>query len=548
MDSLSGLRVAIYARHSTHMQAGSAEDQIARCISLVEQQDGMVAGIYRDEARTGATTTRRKGINRLVSDAGAERFDAVLFEDLSRLSRDIADTATVFRVLTFAGIALHSVTEGRINELHIGLKGTMNALYLKDLGDKSRRGLRASVKRGRLLSYPYGYERNPTFDATGKQIPGQARIKEAEAAIVRRMYAECAAGKPIAEIVRDLNREGVPSPRGGKWSKTALYGARSRRDGILRRPLYVGDYVWGRHAYPTDPGTGRKIRQPLARTEWATTEVPHLAIVERELWEKVQERLTQRPRRPQPQNKLARRPSQPAAPRHHVTSRITWCARCGGRLTTVRGGWLRCYRHDSQMICDQAHQIPRRAVIRRALRVLRMRLANRRHYLLDLIRQEHEKRRLSTTATATERDGLEATVAFRRQKLAALLDLIEDGTGGDETRIRIRRHEKQLRADMRSLENLAAATAPVAEQNLAGVEWRAGVRLRAAIDRLLTVDENDVEAIELVRRALDRIETAYRGPGRARLRADPRLDPAGIYDLGLESHDNHEVATAAEAA
>ena len=216
MDSLSGLRVAIYARHSTHMQTGSAEDQIARCITLVEQQGGQVGGIYRDEARTGATTAHRDGINRLVDDAAHERFDAVLFEDLSRLSRDIADTAAVFRDLTYAGITLHSVTEGRISALHIGLKGTMNQLFLTDLRDKSRRGLRASVKRGRVLNYPYGYEKIPMFDESGKQVPGQARINPAQAAVVRRIFEECAEGKPIAEIVGDLNRDGIPSPKGGK--------------------------------------------------------------------------------------------------------------------------------------------------------------------------------------------------------------------------------------------------------------------------------------------------------------------------------------------
>ncbi len=548
MDSLSGMRVAIYARHSTHLQTGSAEDQISRCIALVEQDGGLVAGIYRDEARTGATTAHRDGINRLVGDAAGERFDAVLFEDLSRLSRNLADTATVFRELTSAGIALHSVTEGRITDLHVGLKGTMNALFLKDLGDKSRRGLRASVKRGRVLHYPYGYERNPTFDATGKQIPGQARINQAEGAVVRRIYEECAAGKPVAEIVRDLNRDGIPSPTGGKWSNVTLYGARARRDGILRRPIYAGEYIWGRFSHTTDPKTGKKTRQPHPRSEWETMQVPHLAIVERSLWAKVQERLAHRPLRRKLKKNLPRRPNQPAGPPLHVTSGITWCARCGGRLTTVRGGWLRCHRRAHHMICDQAFQIPRQAIIRRALRVLRMRLANRHRDLLDLIAAEHGKRLADNTARLAQREEIEAAVARRRKKLARLLDIIEDGTGGDEARVRIRHHEKSLRADILALEDLAATTARTAGQNLAAVEERATARLLGALDRLLTVDINDAGAIELVRQALARIEAAYRGPGRVRLRADPHLDPAGIYDLGLDRQDGHQARPTGKGA
>ena len=45
----------------------------------------------------------------------------------------------------FAGIQLTTLSEGPINELHIGLKGTMNALFLKDMADKTRRGLRGRV-------------------------------------------------------------------------------------------------------------------------------------------------------------------------------------------------------------------------------------------------------------------------------------------------------------------------------------------------------------------------------------------------------------------
>ena len=44
--------------------------------------------------------------------------------------------------------------EGIVNELHIGLKGTMNALYLKDLADKTRRGMIAAVLKG---SVPGGW-------------------------------------------------------------------------------------------------------------------------------------------------------------------------------------------------------------------------------------------------------------------------------------------------------------------------------------------------------------------------------------------------------
>ena len=39
-----------------------------------------------------------------------------------------------------------TLAEGDITFLHIGLKGTMNAMFLKELADKTRRGLRGRIE------------------------------------------------------------------------------------------------------------------------------------------------------------------------------------------------------------------------------------------------------------------------------------------------------------------------------------------------------------------------------------------------------------------
>ena len=70
-------------------------------------------------------------------------------EGLDRLSRDQEHTASLFKQLAFAGVRLVTVAEGEIGELHVGLKGTMNALFLRDLALKTHRGLRGRVEQGR---------------------------------------------------------------------------------------------------------------------------------------------------------------------------------------------------------------------------------------------------------------------------------------------------------------------------------------------------------------------------------------------------------------
>ena len=85
-----------------------------------------------------AEARNRPGLNALLERAG--EFDVVVAESLDRLSRDQEDIAGLYKRLRFAGVRIVTLSEGEVSELHIGLKGTMGALFLKDLGDTTRRG------------------------------------------------------------------------------------------------------------------------------------------------------------------------------------------------------------------------------------------------------------------------------------------------------------------------------------------------------------------------------------------------------------------------
>ncbi len=78
----------------------------------------------------------------------AARFIIEPLDALDRLSRDQEDVAGLHKQLTFSDVRLITLAEGEINELHVGLKGTMNALFLKNLALKTRRGLEGRVRQG----------------------------------------------------------------------------------------------------------------------------------------------------------------------------------------------------------------------------------------------------------------------------------------------------------------------------------------------------------------------------------------------------------------
>jgi site-specific DNA recombinase len=92
----------------------------------------------------------------------------------------------------------------------------MNALYLKDLAQKTHRGLEGRVRSGMSGGgICYGYDLVP-----GQ--PGALRLNQAEAAIVLRILEEYAAGRSPRAITMRLNQEGVPGPFGRPWRDTTI--------------------------------------------------------------------------------------------------------------------------------------------------------------------------------------------------------------------------------------------------------------------------------------------------------------------------------------
>src|SRR5882762_3145827 len=181
MPGDSPMRAVIYARYSTDLQReASIEDQVRVCRQRIEREGWKLVATYSDAASSGASRLR-PGYQKLLEDARAGAFDVVMAEALDRLSRDQEDVAALYKRLSFAGIKMVTLAEGEISELHVGLKGTMNALFLKDLAAKTRRGLRGRVEQGRSGGgLCFGYDVVRELDARGQLVTGARKIDEAE--------------------------------------------------------------------------------------------------------------------------------------------------------------------------------------------------------------------------------------------------------------------------------------------------------------------------------------------------------------------------------
>ncbi len=206
--------------------------------------------MFSDYAISASNLRTRPGMLALMEAARARDFDVVIAEALDRISRDQEDVAAIFKRLNHADVKLITLTEGEINELHVGLKGTMNALFLKDLAEKTRRGQRGRVEVGRIPGgNSYGYRMIRRIAEDGNLIRGEREIHPDEAAVVRQIFADYASGQPPRAIAASLNRQGIPSPRGGLWNASTINGSRQRKNGILNNELYLGRITYNRQRF-----------------------------------------------------------------------------------------------------------------------------------------------------------------------------------------------------------------------------------------------------------------------------------------------------------
>jgi len=402
---------AIYARFSTDKQnEKSTEDQFALCRDLAAREGLAVVKQYEDKAKSGASFLGRDGINDLLADAKQGTFDVVLAESIDRLSRDQEDIAHIFKRMRHAGVKIITSSEGEVNELHIGLKGTMGALYLKDLADKTRRGLSGVVRDGRHAGgKAYGYKAVP-----GK--PGGLEIVEHEAEVVKEIFALYVSGKTPRYIAKALNARQVLPPRGKVWTASTINGSRERRNGIILNDLYQGVITWNRQSFSKDPDTGKRVSRPNPQSEWQTCDAPHLRIVPHDLWQAAQA------------NKAARGGPRPHTKRKHkyLLSGLLKCGCCGAGMTVhdtrnsrVR---LRCARMYEAGACDNRAAYDMRVIEKLVFDALRPKFSTP-EMMADFVKGYNERlRRQSADSTSrrakTERGLAETRASIERwQKL-----------------------------------------------------------------------------------------------------------------------------------
>ncbi len=490
---------ATYARYSSDAQrAASIDDQERNCDAVAERHGWTVEHRYRDHAVSGAVSDRPE-YRRMLEDAEAGQFQALLIDDLSRLGRDQVECEQAIRRLEYWGIRILAVSDGYdsadpagTRKIHRAFKNMMNELYLDDLREKTHRGLTGQALKGHNAGgRTYGYRHVPIEDPTRTDRLGRPlviavrrEVDPEQAAVVRRIYTWYADGHSPMWIAAELNRLGIEAPRGGTWSRTAIYGDRRAGVGILNNPLYRGDYIWNRSRWVKDPDTGRRRRIERPESEWIVHHMPELRIVDEDLWRRVASRLDAN-RRESTSRALAGKGTGGRRPKY-LFSGLLVCGVCGANYVLANNRAYGCAGHRDRgtHVCDNAIHVRRDLVESRLLEHIKEELLT--DEAMAYFRKE-TTRLLGERKRETDDEGLRRRLGKLEREIENMVDAIRQGTISTALQNALTEAETQR-------DRLAAELATRETATLPDILPRLGQHYRELVDRLEDSLKTDIPA------------------------------------------------------
>ncbi len=282
------LRVAAYCRVSTNNeeQLSSYKSQIEYYTNKInENPNWTMAGIFADEGLSGTSTKKRKEFNRMIQKCKKGRIDLILTKSISRFSRNTLDCLTNIRMLKSLGIGVVLEKEGvntmeEDDETILTILGSFAQAESESLSKNVKLGFRQSFKAGKV---PFHYK---GFLGYRRGADGQPEIVPEEAEIVKRIFHRYLAGQSVPAIKKELESDGIPSPKGKeKWSVGVIQY-------MLRNERYIGDALLQK-TYISDMLT-KRIKKNNGEQPQYYVENNHVSIVDRDTFQRVQEEISRR--------------------------------------------------------------------------------------------------------------------------------------------------------------------------------------------------------------------------------------------------------------
>lgn len=288
------MNIVIYARYSSEKQTEqSIEGQLRVCKEYAKKHSYTILKEYIDREKTGQND-KRPAFLEMIEDAKKQEFNYILVYKLDRFSRDKYDNAIYKHQLKQYNVKVISATENIDDspegELLEGILEIFASMYIKDLSQKTKRGMRESILKGNTIGgiALYGY----------KVVDKKIVIDQEKAAAIRYLFEEYANGKSKKKIIEELNNKGYRTRQG---KKLTVHNFQNN----LKNKKYTGVFDNGelinKNYYP--------------------------AIISKDLFDKVQLKLEEHKRAPATQK----------AKIEYVLTGKAFCGYCGANLFGISG-------------------------------------------------------------------------------------------------------------------------------------------------------------------------------------------------------------------
>ncbi len=330
-------KAGLYTRLSvddgiTDRESNSITSQKQMLMQYAQYHGIEVVETYVDDGWSG-TNFERPDFKRMIADIESGKINTVITKDLSRLGRDYLQTGYYTDMyfpskrVRYIAISDGIDTSTGYNEM-APFKNLFNDFYARDISKKIRSTMKTKARAGIYHSTvpPFGYKKSPA--------DSHMLLRDEETApIVIKMYELSASGRGPAAIANYLRAKKVPIP--AYWhhvrGERTWQGYKGEGDvsnyrwfdttvrSILQHEVYIGNLVAQRQTHIFK--VGKSFVKP--KEEWMIVEDVFEPIVDKELWERVQESFSN-PTRARKKTGLA-----------SIFSGMVFCDTCNRRISFV---------------------------------------------------------------------------------------------------------------------------------------------------------------------------------------------------------------------
>ena len=279
------LRVAAYCRVSSRHkeQVESLESQLIYYERKIkDEKNWLYRGVYYDIG-SGLRKEHRKGLAKLLKQVEKGKLDLIITKSVSRLGRNTVDVLEAVRLMKEKGVDMYFENENiRLSEQQMELLLSIRCAVAQE----ESRNISENIKWGYTRKFERGEIQTKYKNFMGyTEKDGKLVIVLEEAEIVRTIFEMYAAGNSIRKICVYLEENGIKTKTGKtKWAPNVI-------GKMLHNEKYKGCTLMQK-TYSDDLLSGKRKKNNGEVTQYYYEDT-HPAIVSKELFERVQNRLDQ---------------------------------------------------------------------------------------------------------------------------------------------------------------------------------------------------------------------------------------------------------------